>query len=113
MYEYQAIVLDVNPDCSLVLQLDLGFKLKFTTTARLYGLIIPEIGSDNPSTRQAAREAKLWLKTVLHEGKSVRFISHYLHKGCAVGTIINNEVSVNFEMIELGLAEERKTNETT
>lgn len=111
MYTYKAIITSVYDGDTVTADVDLGFrshlkKLKF----RLYGIDAPEVrGEERPEglkARDWLRERILGKEVTIRSvkdrtGKYGRWLAHvYVSAG--------DDMSVNLEMAQLGLAEERE-----
>lgn len=71
LYNYKATVLKVIDGDTVRLNIDLGFRVFWTSNCRIAGVNAPEMGTTG------GENAKAWLKDFLHEGdilliKSVR-----------------------------------------
>lgn len=108
MFEYKAAVNKVIDGDTIVVSVDLGFDLVWTTPLRLYGINTPELNSKDHAERSAALLAKNWLKNWV-DGKTVRVktvkpkdkYGRYLAEVYLLGL---EEKSINEQMVYLGLA---------
>lgn len=108
MYTYKAEVIRVIDGDTVVLNIDLGFKIHHITPCRLAGINAPEINAKNEKVRAAAVASKEYLKFLLFEGTQVTIISKKLDKyGRPVVFFLckeNQFGSVNDLMIQSGHA---------
>jgi len=80
MYTYKAEVIRVIDGDTVVLNIDLGFKIYHKTSCRLAGINAPEMNSKDEEVRAAAVESKEYLMRLLPEGADVTIISKKLDK---------------------------------
>jgi len=80
MYTYKAEVIRVIDGDTVVLNIDLGFKIHHITPCRLAGINAPEMNSKDEKVRAAAVQSKEYLSALLLEGMDVTIISKKLDK---------------------------------
>ena len=79
MYTYKAEVIRVIDGDTVVLNIDLGFKIHHITPCRLAGINAPELNSKDEKTRAAAVQSRDYLESLLL-GMEVTIISKKLDK---------------------------------
>lgn len=78
LYNYLARVVRVVDGDTIELEIDLGFKLKYRSTCRMYGINTPELRvADQKVAAQAAKNA---VQEMLPAGTGVRIESRELDK---------------------------------
>jgi micrococcal nuclease len=80
MYTYKAEVIRVIDGDTVVLNIDLGFKIHHITPCRLAGINAPEMNAKDEKVRAAAVASKEFLSGLLLEGMEVTIISKKLDK---------------------------------
>lgn len=80
MYEYKAEVVRIIDGDSVVLRVDVGFRMTTEQSFRLYGIDTPELRSSDPDERKAARDAKEHLAAYLPVGSFVKLKTHKADK---------------------------------
>jgi micrococcal nuclease len=80
MYTYKAEVIRVIDGDTVVLNIDLGFKIHHITPCRLAGINAPEMNSTDEKVRAAAVASKEYLISLLPEETEVTIISKKLDK---------------------------------
>jgi micrococcal nuclease len=80
MYTYKAEVIRVIDGDTVVLNIDLGFKIHHITPCRLAGINAPEMNAKDEKVRAAAVQSKEYLESLLPEGMEVTIISKKLDK---------------------------------
>lgn len=107
MYQYKAIVERVVDGDTVVLNIDLGFTVRWKSSCRLWGINTPELNSKDQAERLKALEAKDFLTTNLPVGSEVVINSKQLDKyGRPLVEIITRGVIINNELIANGLAKD-------
>jgi micrococcal nuclease len=108
MYTYKASIVRVIDGDTVVLDIDLGFKIHHISPCRLAGINAPEMNSKDEKVRAAAVQSKEFLSGLLLEGMEVIIISKKLDKyGRPVVDFlqIQNEYKfLNYLMIDAGHA---------
>ena len=108
MYTYKAQVVRVIDGDTVVLNIDLGFKIFHIMSCRLAGINAPEFHAKDEATRAAAIASKNYLMSLLPVGEWVEIVSRKLDKyGRAVIVIMprsNDYAGVNELMIKSGHA---------
>jgi micrococcal nuclease len=108
MYTYKAEVIRVIDGDTVVLNIDLGFKIHHITPCRLAGINAPEMNAKDEKVRAAAVQSKEYLEGLLPEEMEVTIISKKLDKyGRPVVYFLaesNKYASVNELMIKSGHA---------
>jgi micrococcal nuclease len=108
MYTYKATIVRVIDGDTVVLNIDLGFKIHHITPCRLAGINAPEMNSKDEKVRAAAVQSKEYLMGLLPEEMEVTIISKKLDKyGRPVVHFLaesNKYASVNDLMIDAGHA---------
>ena len=100
MYEYQAEVIRVIDGDTIVLRIDLGFKLSWKVSCRLHGIDCPELRSKNASERIAAKAAKDFTQAELPTGSMVLIYSVELDKyGRPLVDIFYGDKHLNEELV--------------
>jgi micrococcal nuclease len=103
MYTYKAEVIRVIDGDTVVLNIDLGFKIHHISPCRLAGINAPEMNSKDEKVRAAAVASKEYLEGLLPEEMEVTIISKKLDKyGRPVVFFLaesNNYASVNDLML--------------
>ena len=80
MYTYKATIVRVIDGDTVVLNIDLGFKIHHITPCRLAGINAPEMNAKDEKVRAAAVASKEYLMGLLPEGMEVTIISKKLDK---------------------------------
>jgi micrococcal nuclease len=80
MYTYKATIVRVIDGDTVVLNIDLGFKIHHITPCRLAGINAPEMNSKDEKVRAAAVQSKEYLMGLLPEEMEVTIISKKLDK---------------------------------
>jgi micrococcal nuclease len=80
MYTYKAEVIRVIDGDTVVLNIDLGFKIHHISPCRLAGINAPEMNAKDEKVRAAAVASKEYLMGLLPEGMEVKIISKKLDK---------------------------------
>ncbi len=80
MYTYKATIVRVIDGDTVVLNIDLGFKIHHITPCRLAGINAPEMNAKDEKVRAAAVASKEYLMSLLPEGVDVTIISKKLDK---------------------------------
>jgi micrococcal nuclease len=80
MYTYKATIVRVIDGDTVVLNIDLGFKIHHITPCRLAGINAPEMNSKDEKVRAAAVASKEYLESLLKEGKHIVIESKKLDK---------------------------------
>jgi micrococcal nuclease len=80
MYTYKAEVIRVIDGDTVVLNIDLGFKIHHITPCRLAGINAPEMNSKDEKVRAAAVASKEYLIGLLPEDMEVTIVSKKLDK---------------------------------
>jgi len=80
MYTYKAEVIRVIDGDTVVLNIDLGFKIHHITPCRLAGINAPEMNSKDEKVRAAAVQSKEYLMGLLPEETEVTIVSRKLDK---------------------------------
>lgn len=107
-YKYNAVVTNVVDGDTVDAVVDLGFTVSVSVRFRLYGIDTKEIRDKNPEIREHALRAKSFVIDKLL-GQEVLVKSYKTDKyGRWLGEFFVNgeEVSVNNQLVEQGLAEE-------
>ena len=100
MYEYQAEVIRVIDGDTIVLRIDLGFKLSWKVSCRLHGIDCPELRSKSASERVAAKAAKDFTQGELAIGSTVLVYSVELDKyGRPLVDIFYGDKHLNEELV--------------
>jgi micrococcal nuclease len=80
MYTYKATIVRVIDGDTVVLNIDLGFKIHHISPCRLAGINAPEMNAKDEKVRAAAVASKEFLSGLLLEGMEVTIISKKLDK---------------------------------
>ena len=108
MYTYKAQVARVIDGDTVVMEIDLGFKIFHVMSCRLAGVNAPELNAKDEATKAAAVASKNYLMELLPVGEWVEIVSRKLDKyGRAVIVIMprsNDYAGVNELMIKSGHA---------
>ena len=80
MYTYKATIVRVIDGDTVVLNIDLGFKIHHITPCRLAGINAPEMNSKDEKVRAAAVASKEYLEGLLPEGLEMTIVSRKLDK---------------------------------
>jgi micrococcal nuclease len=108
MYTYKAEVIRVIDGDTVVLNIDLGFKIHHITPCRLAGINAPEMNSKDEKVRAAAVASKEYLMGLLPEEMEVVIVSRKLDKYgrpvVNIWHIQNKQKFVNHLMIDAGHA---------
>jgi micrococcal nuclease len=105
MYEYKAKVLSCHDGDTITVELDLGLRVRMTTTLRLYGINAPEVVGEQ---RGKGLEATEHLRSVIL-GKTV-IVKTYKDRKEKYGRYLAdvfldvNQRSINEDMVAKGLA---------
>ena len=101
MYTYKAQVARVIDGDTVVLEIDLGFKIFHVMSCRLAGINAPEFHAKDEATRASAIASKEYLMSILPVGEWVEIESKKLDK---YGRAVVKIDYVNELMIEKGHA---------
>jgi micrococcal nuclease len=108
MYAYKATIVRVIDGDTVVLDIDLGFKIHHISPCRLAGINAPELNSKDEKVRLAAIASKEYLMTLLPEETEVVIVSRKLDKYgrpvVNIWQIQNKQKFVNHLMIDAGHA---------
>lgn len=100
MYEYQAEVIRIIDGDTIVLRIDLGFKLFWKVSCRLHGINCPELRSKSASERIAAKAAKDFTASELPVGTMVLVYSVELDKyGRPLVDLFYEDKHLNVELV--------------
>jgi len=100
MYEYQAEVVRIIDGDTIVLKIDLGFKLFWKVSCRLHGINCPELRSKDAEERKAAKAAKDFTSSELPIGSMVLVYSVELDKyGRPLVDIFYGDKHLNVELV--------------
>ena len=100
MYEYQAEVIRIVDGDTIVLRIDLGFKLSWKVSCRLHGINCPELRSKDAEERIAAKAAKEFTASELPIGSIVLVYSVELDKyGRPLVDIFYEDKHLNVELV--------------
>lgn len=80
MYTYKAKVGRVIDGDTVVMEIDLGFKIYHVMSCRLAGVNAPELNSKDEATKAAAVASKEYLMSLLPVGKEITIESTRLDK---------------------------------
>ena len=80
MYTYKATIVRVIDGDTVVLNIDLGFKIHHISPCRLAGINAPEMNSKDEKVRAAAVASKEYLMGLLPEEMEVTIVSKKLDK---------------------------------
>ena len=80
MYTYKAQVVRVIDGDTVVLNIDLGFKIYHVMSCRLAGVNAPELNSKDEAVKLAAVASKEYLMSLLPVGEWVEIVSRKLDK---------------------------------
>jgi micrococcal nuclease len=80
MYTYKATIVRVIDGDTVVLNIDLGFKIHHISPCRLAGINAPEMNAKDEKVRAAAVQSKEYLISLLPEDMEVTIISKKLDK---------------------------------
>ena len=106
MYRYHAICTKVIDGDTIKADVDLGFRIKVSTTIRLLGIDTPEVRTKNLSEKERGLKAKKYLKDLLKQNKNIFTLeSVSVDKyGRCLGTIYINNTNINKKLIKEGYA---------
>jgi endonuclease YncB( thermonuclease family) len=100
MYEYNAEVIRIVDGDTIVLRIDLGFKLFWKVSCRLHGINCPEIRSKDSQERIAAKAAKDFTASELPIGSIVLVYSVELDKyGRPLVDVFYGDKHLNVELV--------------
>ena len=100
MYEYQAEVVRIIDGDTIVLKIDLGFKLFWKVSCRLNGINCPELRSKDAQERIAAKAAKDFTSSELPIGSIVLVYSVELDKyGRPLIDLFYSDKHLNVELV--------------
>lgn len=104
-YKYKATVIDVYDGDTITVFIQLGFDISFKTKLRLYGIDTPEIRGEERPDGLVSRD---WLREkILNKEVIIQTYKDRTGKyGRYLATIFLEEVNINLQLIEEGLAEE-------
>lgn len=104
-YKYKAIVTDVYDGDTVTVIISLGFDISFKTKLRLYGIDTPEIRGEERPDGLVSRD---WMREkVLNKEVIIQTYKDRTGKyGRYLATIFLEDVNINLQLIEEGLAEE-------
>lgn len=105
MYEYRARCVRVIDGDSVVLAVDMGFRLTFEDSFRLAGINTPELNSSDPAERERAKAAAAFLRERI-EGQplTVRTDKAREKYGRWLATVYVGEECVNDALVDAGHA---------
>jgi len=105
MYTYKAKCLRVIDGDTIVAEVDLGFSTFKRVNVRLVGIDAPEVRTRDLKEKERGKESKDYLEDIFSINKNFTLISNKLDKyGRCLGTIMIDDLNINEEMVELGLA---------
>ena len=106
MYRYYAKCTRVIDGDTIKAEVDLGFRIKVSTTIRLLGIDTPEVRTKNLSEKKRGLEAKKYLKSLLKNNNNIfELESVSVDKyGRCLGTIYINNANINKKLIKEGYA---------
>ncbi len=111
MYIYKATILKIVDGDTLDLDIDLGFGIHRKQRVRLEGIDAPELKDSNKLAKEAAKESKKFLESLLPVGLQVQLVSTSYDKyGRVLGKIwtLNSskepDIEVNDQLIKFGYA---------
>jgi len=108
LYTYEAVVNKIIDGDTIDVTIDLGFKLKWKSHCRFYGINTPELKSKDVDVRLKALEAKQYVMDKLVLGGTILIKSRSLDAfGRALSEIYygpNFEFHINQELLDLNLA---------
>lgn len=100
MYEYQAEVVRIIDGDTIVLKIDLGFKLFWKVSCRLHGINCPELRSKDQEERKEAKAAKDFTSSELPIGSIVLVYSVELDKyGRPLVDVFYGDKHLNEELV--------------
>lgn len=105
LYTYKATVIRIIDGDTIELTIDLGYKVYWNSSCRLYGINAPELKGD---TLEAGLKAREFLASKLPAGRGIIIRSRQLDKyGRPIVEIINVDgSSLNQQMVDAGYAKE-------
>ena len=102
MYTYNAQVLEITDGDTIILEIDVGFKLKTIQKVRLLGVDTPELRSKNLEERNLALIAKQTLIDMILN-KKVLIKTHKTDSfGRYLGDVFYNDINISTYLIEKG-----------
>lgn len=105
MYEYNAEVVRVIDGDTIVLNIDLGFKVFWKVSCRLHGINCPELHSSNSEVRLMANASKDFTSKEMPTGKKVIINSVSLDKyGRPLVDVYYDDKHLNDELLVNKLA---------
>lgn len=99
MYNYNATLIKVIDGDTVVLNVDLGFKLNITITVRLSGVDAPEL---NKGDKELGKKIKKELDSLLKSGKLTVNTKKQDKYGRWLADIYVNDLHVNHFLLEKG-----------
>ena len=105
MYTYKAKCIRVIDGDTIVAEVDLGFNTFRKVKVRLEGIDAPEIRTRDLEEKKKGFAAKEYLEDIFSTSKDFTLVSKKVDKyGRCLGTILIEDININEEMIESGLA---------
>jgi micrococcal nuclease len=107
VYEYSCSVNRCIDGDSVVCTIDLGFRIQFNTSVRLYGIDTPESRTRDLDEKKCGLLAKKFLESAVDNGKSIVIRTQKDETGKfgrVLGSLIIDGVNINHKMIEENLA---------
>lgn len=114
MYEYKVVLDRVVDGDTVDVTIDLGFEVFVKERVRLAGIDAPEVRTRDLFEKEKGKISTLWLEQRCWDAKFdgipiILRTTQYNPRGKfgrCIGTLHINEVNINEEMLEKGLAEE-------
>jgi micrococcal nuclease len=80
LYNYNAELVKVVDGDTIKVKIDLGFHMVWQTNARLYGINADELKSDDPTLKESAQAAKVYIESLMKPGDKLLLKSKALDK---------------------------------
>jgi micrococcal nuclease len=105
MYTYEIELIRVLDGDTIDAYIDLGFHVKVKKRVRLSGINAPETRTRDKEEKRRGIASKERLKIILEQCDKIRLVSHGVGKyGRCLGTLYNDEESINDQLIREGHA---------
>ena len=106
MYTYKAKCLRVIDGDTIVAEVDLGFDTYKKVRVRLEGIDAPEVRTRDLKEKAKGIQSKEYLEDIFATNREFILVSNKVDKyGRCLGTIYMEDININEEMLDIGLAE--------
>jgi micrococcal nuclease len=106
MYTYKAKCIRVIDGDTIVAEVDLGFDTYKKVRVRLEGIDAPEVRTRDLKEKAEGMKSKEYLEDIFSINREFTLVSNKVDKyGRCLGTIFIEDVNINEEMLDIGLAD--------